>query len=615
MMTPLPLAFGIKVHLSILPLLIAATGCASFLPDPALETLPDPSHPEDAALMLQSTPDPLEPLNRFSFAVDEVLFDYAMEPASRGYRKALPSRARTGIRNFGHNIAYPVRLTSNLLQGEWANAGTETKRFLINTTEGVLGFGDPATKKYQIYLADEDIGQAFGCWGWQPSMYLHIPIFGASSERDLISEAGDVLLDPTSYVHGLNAGIRFNNKTDQVESTRQLLATEFDPYALNKLYFSRKRAIEVSNAQPAMAGENTAQTQTLMTVFNRPHDPEFDDRAEEITVQPQGFRRPLPASVWKQDSKAPVAYVIPGLGGHRLGSRALALAELAFREGYHVVCFSNNLNWEFIQAAPANYLPGYLNDDLRYLRQAHAAMAESLSEQTQGAPAVMGFSMGGWYTLNLAATSAPDTYSAALAINPPLDLTTGLKALDRLYRAPAAAVDLEAVKDSALVKLLISQNSTPDNAADLPFSDQEASYLIGLSYRMTLTQTIMSSLKIRPSVQAYQRVNALCWEDYYSKIVAPALAERNIDSDALAQASNLRTREPGLTAAANLKLVLTSNDFLLTDDDLAWFRERFPGERTVYSETGGHMGQLWRPEVREAMRAAIRFQTITVSAE
>ncbi|HCE05098.1 MAG TPA: hypothetical protein DEQ62_02070, partial [Verrucomicrobiales bacterium] len=50
------------------------------------------------------------------------------------------------------------------------------------------------------YLADEDIGQAFGCWGWQPSMYLHIPIFGASSERDLISEAGDVLLDPTSYV-------------------------------------------------------------------------------------------------------------------------------------------------------------------------------------------------------------------------------------------------------------------------------------------------------------------------------------------------------------------------------------------------------------------------------
>ena len=61
--------------------------------------------------------------------------------------------------------------------------------------------------------------------------------------------------------------------------------------------------------------------------------------------------------------------------------------------------------------------------------------------------------------------------------------------------------------------------------------------------------------------------------------------------------------------------MLTSNDFLLAEDDLAWFRERFSGERTVYSETGGHMGQLWRPEIREAMRAAIRFQAITVSAE
>ena len=59
---------------------------------------------------------------------------------------------------------------------------------------------------------------------------------------------------PRLYVYGLHAGIRFNNKTDQVKSTRQLLATEFDPYALTN-YISRKRAIEVSNAQPAMAGK------------------------------------------------------------------------------------------------------------------------------------------------------------------------------------------------------------------------------------------------------------------------------------------------------------------------------------------------------------------------
>ena len=100
----------------------------------------------------------------------------------------------------------------------------------------------------------------------------------------------------------------------------------------------------------------------------------------------------------------------------------MALAEVAYLEGYHVVCFSSNLNWEFIQAAPAGYLPGYLNDDLKYLRQAYAAISSEIGGKTVGKPAVMGFSMGGWYTLNLTATAPPGTYSYALAINPPLDL-------------------------------------------------------------------------------------------------------------------------------------------------------------------------------------------------
>jgi hypothetical protein len=161
---------------------------------------------------------------------------------------------------------------------------------------------------------------------------------------------------------------------------------------------------------------------------------------------------------------------------------------------------------------------------------------------------------------------------------------------------------------SALAKLLTmqAQDSNPEKGSDLPFSDQEASYLIGLTYRFTLTQTIMSSLEIARSTKAHDKVGVLSWEDYYSKIVAPALAKRNIDANAMSQASNLRRREAGLTAVKDLKLVLTGNDFLLTKEDLAWFRERFPGERTIFTETGGHMGQLLRKEVRDAMREAIQ---------
>ena len=55
----------------------------------------------------------------------------------------------------------------------------------------------------------------------------------------------------------------------------------------------------------------------------------------------------------------------------------------------------------------------------------------------------------------------------------------------------------------------------------------------------------------------------------------------------------------------NLKLVLTGNDFLLTAEDLAWFRERF-GDRVIYTEKGSHMGQLWWPEEKKKMAEAIR---------
>ena len=590
----------------ILILLLFSVGCASWRSDPALENLPEPSHPKDVQLLLQPSPDPLEPINRAFFVVDRALFTGALEPIWAGYNAAVPQKARMGIRHFSNNLKYPVRLTGNLLQGEWKNAGTETKRFLINTTAGVLGFSDPASDKYNIYLAEEDLGQAFGKWGWSKSAYLYVPVWGASSPRDVVGGVGAVSLNPSSWFYGAGAALKFNDKSFQAESTRQLLATEFDPYSLNKLYYTRKRAIEIANTQPAMASENTPQTQTLQTVFNRPQDDKFHDKAGTIKVHPVGFRKALPASVWMQTRDAPIAFIIPGLGGHRLGTQALALAELAYQEGYNVVCFSNNLNWEFIQAAPADYLPGYLDDDLQYLRQVHEATTVKIGAKTKGKPAVMGFSMGGWYTLNLAASSPPEAYSASLAINPPLDLNTGLRMLDKLFRAPAGEKDLDLIKESALVKLLVSQRRPSDQGA-LPFSDQEASFLIGLSYRLTLTQTIMSSLDITPSSKAHKKIGTLGWEDYYSKIVAPTLASRKIHAEALSSASNLRTREAGLTAAKHLKLVLTGNDFLLTQQDLAWFRKRFPGDRTIYTETGGHMGQLWKPGVRESMRAAIRW--------
>ncbi len=588
---------------------LLGTGCST----PRTYSLPDASHPSDALLMAPSMDDPIEPVNRAAFALNEFLFAVAVEPVTGVYNTLVPKPARTGIRNFRNNLYYPLRLVSNLLQGKWSGAGTETKRFLINTTLGVAGLGDPATHKYGLANTGEDLGQVFGHWGWKSQMYLYVPLLGASSERDLLGSISGLGLDPASLAPAARLGMGFNHVSFSSRALLQMLKTEYDPYELAKMNFTLKRDAQVRDLQLGGKHEDTGQTQTLMAIYSRPKNQGFGKLADELEITPEGFARPLTVSLWLQKKPAPIAWILPGLGGHRLSIRALALAEQAHTEGYHVICISNNFNWEFIRSAPAEYLPGYMPHDLAAIRAVQKTITATLTAK-HGArhvtgQSLLGFSMGAWYTLNLAATSPPETYTHAVAINPPLDLVHGVKALDLLYRTPGK--DSRALRQTALLKIAVNQKQTPKQGADMPFTDAEASYLIGLSYRITLRQAILSghlNLEGRDLAarrRLYHRVNALSWEDYFTKILTPHLAAQSIPATTLTNASDLRQRQAALTAAKSLHLVLTSNDFLLSQEHLDWFRKTFPNQIT-YNKKGGHMGQLWQPKVHQAISEVIR---------
>ena len=264
-------------------------GCLQLSRSGDAASLPAPSHPEDSLLMPTTLPDPLEPVNRVTFAVDEKLFTLALEPAARGYNAVIPEPARVGLKNFRNNLFYPIRLGNNLLQGKWSQAGTDTKRFFINTTEGVLGLGDPASHKHRLAVSDEDLGQTLGVCGWHSKAYLYVPVLGASSERDLIGRAGDVFVDPASLVPPAKMGLEFNLLSFDVKATRKILETELDPYELNKMYYTQKRAIQVTDARPLKESDDSAQTQTLMVIFARrevvDRFPAFLDEYEKLLCE------------------------------------------------------------------------------------------------------------------------------------------------------------------------------------------------------------------------------------------------------------------------------------------------------------------------------------------
>jgi phospholipid-binding lipoprotein MlaA len=142
--------------------------------------------------------DPWEAYNRkihaFNMGFDRALF----RPVAKGYDYIMPDAPQRGVRNFFRNLAYPVTFLNLILQGKFEDSLTATGRFLMNSTVGLLGFFDVATKA-DIPKFDEDFGQTLAVWGWKDSRYLVMPVFGPYTARDFLGRGFYGYFHPVSY--------------------------------------------------------------------------------------------------------------------------------------------------------------------------------------------------------------------------------------------------------------------------------------------------------------------------------------------------------------------------------------------------------------------------------
>jgi len=144
--------------------------------------------------------DPLEPLNRATFKLNDGLYTAVLRPISKGYETVTPKLVRTGLDNFFENAKYPVRLVNSGLQGKFRRAGHETEKFAVNT---ITGFGGIIKQSDRLpHLANipaEDTGQTFAKWGIGHGPYLVLPVLGPSSLREAAGYAGDYVLNPVNW--------------------------------------------------------------------------------------------------------------------------------------------------------------------------------------------------------------------------------------------------------------------------------------------------------------------------------------------------------------------------------------------------------------------------------
>ena len=199
---------------------------------------------------------------KFNMALDNVIF----KPVAKGYR-ALPVPLRTGTSNFVNNLRSLLTFSNNILQGDISGATNTAGRFVVNTTVGIFGIFDPATKMGFEKRSREDFGQTLGVWGADTGCYFVLPIFGPTTARDAVGLIGNVFIDPVYQVtHNTDTDMVVGNdnlqehnyyyyrgtdavdfRSKNIESIESLENNSIDFYASLKSLYLQNRAQKISN--------------------------------------------------------------------------------------------------------------------------------------------------------------------------------------------------------------------------------------------------------------------------------------------------------------------------------------------------------------------------------
>jgi phospholipid-binding lipoprotein MlaA len=201
----------------------------------------------------EDDPDPLEPINRVVYRVNDIGDRYLARPAARLYRKGTPLALRHGIGNFFDNLRYPITIVNDFLQGKFRQGGADLSRFVINSTVGLFGLFDPAAE-IGLEEHDEDFGQTLWTWGVPQGPYLVVPVLGPY----MLSEAFGDLLDtqvslltqyPDSSV-STKAGIWYLlHRRYELLGVDKEVRRAFDPYTFVRDAYMQRRLYKLYDGE------------------------------------------------------------------------------------------------------------------------------------------------------------------------------------------------------------------------------------------------------------------------------------------------------------------------------------------------------------------------------
>jgi phospholipid-binding lipoprotein MlaA len=203
--------------------------------------------------------DPLEGFNRAMYTFNDKMDRYILKPVAKGYRAVTPKPVRRGISNFFSNLREPIVMLNNLLQGKPADAVSDLSRFVFNSTFGIFGLFDVASKM-DLPKHNEDFGQTLAVWGVGDGAYLVLPFFGPSNLRDGPALVVDWETYPPNHMEERSTRAKLL-LVETVDKRAQLLdasdildqAAGQDPYVFVRENFRQLRRNQVYDGNPPQA--------------------------------------------------------------------------------------------------------------------------------------------------------------------------------------------------------------------------------------------------------------------------------------------------------------------------------------------------------------------------
>ena len=202
--------------------------------------------------------DPIEPLNRATFALNDAIDAVIVNPIVSAWNAVLPSFVRTGVANLFDNLDDVYAGINHTLQGRGQAAATDFKRVAVNTTIGIGGFVDVGTGM-GLGKTYGDFGQTLGVWGLPAGPYLILPLIGPSTLRETAGRTVRVATDPRTYLdpvpsYSLMAGEYVATRAGTRTNETLLAASSLDRYVFTRNLYLQKRTRLVIDAR----GEDSA---------------------------------------------------------------------------------------------------------------------------------------------------------------------------------------------------------------------------------------------------------------------------------------------------------------------------------------------------------------------